>query len=453
MVQTSPNTTNQTETATSVDEQVEQLRRAGLSIQHILKQVETFPIPLQTELQNELGTLSTLSLKLSQRVLQIATFGFVSRGKSAVLNVLFSEPIFPVGPLNGETQWPRSVRWSPEGQASQEAALQIELIDTPGLDEIEGQGRAQMAQGIARTADLLLFVVAGPPTGLELAALKALRQAGRPLLLVVNKADLYPELDADQIYGRLDDPALQDILSPEDILLISAAPAPIEVRVEWPDGRITTDWEAPPTDIESLRSALLQLIHQEGLTLLTLNTLLQIQTVERDIADHVKEYEAKSSQSCMGQYARLKAVLIALCPFAVVDMGIGILADLLLIGSLVKLYRLPTHRYQVNQLWGQLLLSTVSLMLVEAGGPILFDLPFMGPVSTRFLPWLSLGFLQACVSLYGATQVGKQTQAYLINGYTWGPLGPSTMIKEMLNQLQPQALLYRLRQEWFEQLR
>lgn len=450
MVQTSPNITSTSETTASIDEQVEQLRRASLSIQHILKQVETFPIPLQTELQNQLGTLSSLTLKLNQGLLQIAVFGFVSRGKSAVLNALFSDPIFPVGPLNGETQWPRSVRWSP-GMTEQGAALHIELIDTPGLDEIEGQGRAQMAQEIARTADLILFIVAGPPTALELEALKELRQAGRPLLLVVNKADLYPNLDAAQIYARLDDPSLQQILSPPEILLTSAAPAPVEIRVEWPDGRTTTDWEAPPVDVESLRSALLQLIHQEGHTLLALNTLLQAQTVERDIADRVQTYEAKSSQACISQYARLKAILIALCPLAFVDVGIGILADLLLIGTLVKLYRLPTHRHHVNQLWSQLLLSTVSLILVEVSSPIIFDLTPTN-LSLGFLPWIGSGLLQACASLYGSTRVGKQTQVYLVNGYTWGPLGPSTLIKDILNQLQPQMILYRLRQEWSEQM-
>lgn len=436
---------------TSPREQVEFYQRAHFSIQQVIKQVETFPIPLQTELQNQLGMLSSLSLKLNQRLLQIATFGFVSRGKSAVLNALFAEPIFPVGPLNGETQWPRSVRWSP-GITGPDAlsTLQIELIDTPGLDEIEGQGRAQMAQEIARAADLILFIIAGPPTALELEALQDLRQAGRPLLIVVNKADLYPDLDAAKIYNRLVDPSLQQILSPQDILLTSAAPAPIEIRVEWPDGRFTTDWETPPANIESLRSALIKLIQEEGHTLLTLNTLLQVQSLGRDIAEHVQTFEAQSGQACIGQYARLKAILIAICPLAFLDVGIGMLTDLLLIGTLVKLYHLPTHRHQVDQLWGQILVSLASLILVEISTPTVWGLT--SQLSLSLLPWLSTGILQAGMSFYGAKRVGKQTQTYLINGYPWGPLGPSTLIKDILKQLQPQMVLYRLRPEVSAQL-
>ena len=425
---------------------MDRLRRASFSIQHILQQIENFPLPLQTELQNELGVLSCLSLKLKQGLLQIAAFGFVSRGKSAVLNALFSEPIFPVGPLNGETQWPRSIRWSPERAGQDSAsALQIELIDTPGLDEIEGQGRAQMAQEIAHAADLILFITAGVPTVLELAALKDLRQAGRPLLVIVNKADLYPDLDASQIYERLEDPSLQQILSPQEILLTSAAPAPVEIRVEWPDGRTKTDWEAPPANIESLRSALLQLIDQEGRTLLCLNTLLQAQKVEREIADRVRTYGAESGQACIWQYARAKAALIGICPLTFVDVGVGLFADLLLIGTLVKLYRLPTHRHQVNQLWGQILFSLVGLVLMEVSSTVIFD--YSSHFSLGLFPWLGTGILQACVSFYGATRVGKQTQAYLVNGYTWGPIGPSTMVKDILSQLQPHMILYRLRRE------
>lgn len=444
--QLDPPTTFENNTSTSA--QVGFRQRAHLSIQQVIQRVETFPVPLQTELQNQLGALSSLSLKLNQGILQIAAFGFVSRGKSAVLNALFAEPIFPVGPLNGETQWPRSVRWSPGATGPE--SIHIELMDTPGLDEIEGQGRAQMAQEIAQAADLILFIIAGPPTALELKALKDLRQSGRPLLIVVNKADLYPDLDAAKIYDRLAEPSLQQVLTPQDILLTSAAPAPVEVRVEWPDGRTTTEWETPPANIDPLRSALLQLVQQEGHTLLTLNTLLQAQRVERDIAEHVQTYEAPAGKACIGQYARLKAVAIAICPLAFLDVGIGILADLLLIGTLVKLYRLPTHRYQVNQLWGQILVSLTSLILVEMGTPTLLN--WTSHLSLGLLPWISTGIVQAGVSFYGAQRVGKQTQAYLVNGFTWGPLGPSTLVKDILRQLQPQRVLDRLKQELAAQL-
>ena len=101
----------------------------------------------------ELEALNSTLNKLDSNVIRIAAFGLVSRGKSAVLNALLGEKILQTGPLNGVTQWPRSVRWQPGGK------VLVELIDTPGLDEIEGESRADMAREVVHQADLILFVV------------------------------------------------------------------------------------------------------------------------------------------------------------------------------------------------------------------------------------------------------------------------------------------------------
>ena len=67
---------------------------------------------LEAALQSQLDILTSTSEKLEHNVIRIATFGLVSRGKSAVLNALLGQKILQTGPLNGVTQWPRSVRWS-----------------------------------------------------------------------------------------------------------------------------------------------------------------------------------------------------------------------------------------------------------------------------------------------------------------------------------------------------
>ena len=61
----------------------------------------------------ELELLTSTLNKLDYNVIRIAAFGLVSRGKSAVLNALLGQKILQTGPLNGVTQYPRSVRWTP----------------------------------------------------------------------------------------------------------------------------------------------------------------------------------------------------------------------------------------------------------------------------------------------------------------------------------------------------
>ena len=54
---------------------------------------------------------------------------------------------------------------------------------------------------------------------------------------------------------------------------------------------------------------------------------------------------------------------------------------------------------------------------------------------------------QAGIAGYGAYAVGQAAQVYLEQGCTWGQLGASTVIQEILNQVEPQTILYRLREE------
>ncbi|MEL6138355.1 MAG: Era-like GTP-binding protein, partial [Cyanobacteria bacterium J06628_6] len=205
----------------------------------------------QAAVKSGIDQLNGLMAKLDSTLIRVAVFGLVSRGKSAVLNALVGEKILETGPLNGVTQWPRSVYWQPTIDTDAgPALLKVELIDTPGLDEIEGAERSKVAQEVARQADLILFVVAGDITQTEYRALCELYATRKPLILVFNKTDLYPEVDKQSIYNNLQllwqqlqttDAADAATMLPEEgqvvdkIVMVAAEPAPVLVRAEWPD--------------------------------------------------------------------------------------------------------------------------------------------------------------------------------------------------------------------------
>ncbi len=400
-----------------------------------LSRYQQTPIELKAQIQPYLEILTALNHKLSQPLLQIAVFGLVSRGKSAVLNALFGEPLFPTGPLNGVTQWPRSVRWS----LAQAPEIQLELIDTPGLDEISGEARALMAQAIARCADLILFVTAGPPMPIELEALAELAQLSKPILWVVNKADLYPELNADTLYQSFTDKTLQAILSPPEIVLVAAAPAPIQVRHEWPDGRTSTEWENPPPQIEALRQTLLDLLNREGDYLLSLNVLLQVQATERQIVDTIAQHYTPALESAQWQLWGIKAALVGLNPWVFLDLLLGFLMDIAQVRQRLQRQNLPITSHNVSALWKTLAFSTGYLGLAEfmtSGLGNLFN-------ASEGSPWVAVG-TQGAMAFYSASLVGKSAQRYLIEGATWDSQGPSTVIQKMLTQLSPDMVVYRL---------
>ena len=439
------------------------LRQAMSWYSHLRNHRQSSSNPeLQALLKPDLEVLTSTLNKLDQDVIRIAAFGLVSRGKSAVLNALLGQRILQTGPLNGVTQWPRSIRWIP----SEKGKVQVELIDTPGLDEIEGQARAQMARDVARQADLILFVVAGDITRTEYQALCELRQAQKPLILVFNKIDLYPDQDRQAVYQNLQQMGagtpsgrrLQNLLSDDEIVMVAAEPAPLEVRVEWPDGQVTHEWETPPPQVDELKQKILSILNREGRSLLALNALIQAREAEAAIAHKTIELRQRQAEDLIWQYTKYKALAVGLNPIAFLDLLGGAVADLALIRSLARLYGLPMTSYEAAKILKTILFSSGGLLLGELGSSLLFGLGkstaaiASGENPTNLSAYAGAALTQAGIAGYGAYAVGQAAQVYLERGCTWGQLGASTVIQEILNQVEPNTILYRLRQELGRQL-
>jgi hypothetical protein len=426
---------------------------------------------LQSALREEVETLSENLQKLDQFVVRIAVFGLVSRGKSAVLNALMDEKVFETGPINGVTRQPRRVRWSPTGgfvaqdtaiAPQSSAKVQIELIDTPGLDEVDGQTRAEMAQDIAGKSDLILFVVSGDITRTEYRALCELRQTQKPLILVFNKIDLYPDQTRQAIYTNLQKlggrttggEQLEQLLTQDEIVMVAADPASIQMRIEYPDGRVSHEWETPPPEIDDLKYKILTILNREGRSLLALNALTQARAAETRIAEKVMDLRNAEAEELIWRFTRYKAIAIGLNPIAVLDVIGGVGSDLVMIRALANLYGLPMTRYEAGRLLQTILVSSGSLLAAEIGSGLLLGMgKSAAALATGVDASAGLGALastaiaQAGIAGYGSYSVGRAAQIYLERGCTWGDQGANTVIREILAQVDPNTIIYRLRQE------
>ena len=405
-----------------------------------------------------LGQLESLSTKLESRCLRVAVFGLVSRGKSAVINALVGEDMLETGPLHGVTRWPRSVYWQPDLEGDQ--PWQIELIDTPGLDEVGGDVRADMAQTVATQADLIVFVVAGDMTRLEYEALLALQRGQKPLLLVFNKIDLYPEVDRQAVYDTLkhlhnelgaDGPGTP--LAVDDVVMVAASPAAFKVRVEWPDGHTTEEWEPQPAQIEPLKSALLAIVTQDGPALVALNALRNARLIEGDMVGHMTRLHGDHADDTIWQFAKYKAAAVALNPIAGLDLLGGVVIDLVMIRTLARLYGFPITGHEAGRLWRAILKSSGTLLLSELGSGLLGAGKTTAALVTLVDSPSGIAALagamtaQASAAGYGSYTVGKAAQTYLEQGCTWGPEGVSATLAAILKDTDTSATLARLRHE------
>ncbi|MDJ0553565.1 MAG: GTP-binding protein [Microcoleaceae cyanobacterium MO_207.B10] len=461
-------TTKSTQT-TGSDRQQGQLhwKRARASLRRALNRYSTLrdvgkkitDPELPATLQTQLDLLKSNIDKLDQGVIRIAAFGLVSRGKSAVLNTLLGEKILETGPLNGVTQWPRSVRWTPNiyPNSSQPELIKVDLIDTPGLDEVAGEVRGEMAKEVSRQADLILFVVSGDITRTEYDALSELRKAKKPLILVFNKIDLYPETERQEIYQNLQQIAEnksenlidgtdgKDIYYVSEVIMVAAEPAPIPVRIEWPDGRVTHEWETPPPQIDDLRNTIIRILQREGRSLLALNSLLQAREAELTIANKTIKIKQDEADDLIWNFAKYKALAIAINPIAVIDVIGTTFVDLALIRFLARLYNLPMTSYEASKLWKIIMLSGGGMLLGDLGSNLVLGLGKVDIIS-----YAGVAITQASIAAYGTYAIGNAAKVYLERGCTWGPLGQDIVINDILTQVEPDTIIYSLQQELFK---
>jgi len=441
----------------AIDRYIPQLKMTQLNEQELGR---------QAAVKNGIDQLTTLMNKLDGSLLRVAVFGLVSRGKSAVINALMGETILETGPLNGVTKWPRSVYWVPADQQredSKKEPFKLELIDTPGLDEIEGEARSEMAEEVAQQADLILFVVSGDVTQTEYQALQQLYATKKPLLLVFNKVDLYPDTDRETVANNLqalwqkaeskaDLPPGARLV--DDIVMIAASPAPMQVRVEWPDGRVSEEWESPPAEIAPLKDALLKIVQEEGATLVALNALRQAGIIESKLSEETAELNQKNADELIWTYAKYKAIAVAFNPVAFLDLLGGISSDIVMIRALSQLYGFPMTRFEASKLWQSIIRSSGTLLLSEFGTNLLLGFGKSGAAIwsafesfSGFTAYASAMTAQAGAAGYGTYAVGQAARRYLQQGCTWGPTGVNTVMQNILTQAKADSTLERLQAE------
>ena len=405
---------------------------------------------LQVAVKDDLRILKAAAEKLEQQVIKIAAFGLVSRGKSTVINTLLGEKLLTTGPINGVTKWPKSIRWTPES-----GKIQIELIDTPGLDEIEGEARAEMAKEISQQSDLILFVVAGDITRTEYLALLELRKSQKPLILVFNKIDLYPEIDRQTIYHQLQqlsNETKKPLFTPDEIVMIAAEPQPIPIRIELPDGTIQEDLEYPPPQITALQEKILQILNREGKALLALNSLTQAKIAQKNIAHKTITIRKKEAEDIIWRYVKYKSLIVAINPIVFLDLISGLVTDLLMIRSLARLYGLPITSHEAGKLWQTIVKSLGGLFLGELFSNVMFGFTKTGVAINSlwenpagFTTLATTALTQGAIAGYGSYLVGKMAQTYLENGCTWGSTGVDTVIGEIIAQADDSSIIARLR--------
>ncbi len=221
-----------------------------------------------------------------------------------------------------------------------------------------------------------------------------------------------------------------------------------------PDGRVTYESETPLPQVDELKQSILNILNQEGRSLLALNALIQTRYASESIAHKTIDFRNRQAEDLIWQFTKYKALAVGLNPIPFLDIFGGAVTDLALIRSLARLYGLPVTSYEASKILKTILFSSGGLLLGELSSSFLLGLGkstagiTSGDSPTNITAFAGSAIAQAGIAGYGAYLVGKAAQVYLEKGCTWGQLGASTIIQEILSEVDKNTILYRLRQEF-----
>ncbi|MGA3311134.1 MAG: GTP-binding protein [Xanthobacteraceae bacterium] len=279
-------------------------------------------------IEKDMREIEDFAQKLENGRLEIAAFGEVGSGKSALLNALAGENIFAVSAEHGSTDKVAKTGFK---------NTKLVLVDTPGINEAAGELRGKLAEDTVRYTDLVLFVADGDLNSVEVAAFRQLSDLHKPIVLVVNKADLYGPAQIREISESI----LRKVgnrIGAADIVLAAAAPRESEREIHKADGTIEIVRFQPKPKIEALEARMLEVLDREGKAIIALNASL----FASDVSDRLKQLKqhvrGKEVARLIKYFMAGKALVVGANPVPVFDVLAGMASDALMVQRIGAIY-------------------------------------------------------------------------------------------------------------------
>jgi GTPase len=403
----------------------------------------TIPAAVRGELASHFARIEAMLDKLERGELHVAVFGRVSAGKSALGNALLGREAFAVGVLHGTTT---DAEHAMLDEAQHDGLV---LIDTPGINEFDGEARERLAFEVAEVSDLVVFVCDGDLTREELDALKTLAATQRPLLLALNKADRYgrDELDSLLQHLRL---RVAGLVRAEDVLAVAAHPAAQRVVEVDARGHEQVREQARIPDVAALRERLLAIAAREGKTLSAINAGLYAGRLTDQVSARIAQTRRVVAAKLIRQYCLAKGVAVALNPIPVADLLAAAGLDAAMVVQLSRVYGLPLTRAESGRL-----VAVISAQLAALMGAI-----WGMQLAASALKGMSAGLsvvvtaaAQGALGWYATVLIGRAAERYLIAGKSWGEAGAKRAVADIVASLDRDSILREAREEILKRLK
>lgn len=430
--------------ATETDDDQE-LWSALDAVRDAISQVERCEPQEREALLDDLRQLRDMAKKLRNGRVEIVVFGEISTGKSAMINALTGQDVAAVNVRGGWTKDVWHLDWEGAGYCLPGfEKSEVVLIDTPGLNEVGGAERGEMARQAAERADLILFVIDSDLNETEHTALAELAAFHKPIVLVVNKKDLYTPAQIDDLREAILGERTEGILADENIVFAAADPREVRYVIESADGSTREEWRKPKPDVEAVRERVLEILEAEGKGLIALSASMYAADRSDRVAALRVRMRNEAATRTVWTFAVTKATAVALNPMPVVDVAGGVAIDAAMVATLANVYGLQVTTNNAKEL---------ALSIGKAAG-----LVAIGEVATHLLAnalkAISFGAATPLTALpqgaaagYGSYIVGQAARYYFEHGASWGEKGAKSVVAEILKNTDKQSIIESLKGE------
>jgi GTP-binding protein Era len=409
---------------------------ADQQIQTLLTDTD-IPAAVRQELSGEFTEIEAISDKLQHSEIHIAAFGRVGSGKSSLLNALLGRVVFSTSPLHGETRMQQRSEWD---SASSDHVV---LIDTPGIDELEGEDREKLAKSVARVSDIVLMVCEGDLTETELKAVRSLAERKRPLLLVLNKSDRYSKPEIESLLAHLRK-RCEPFIAADNILSVCADPRPETlIRID-KDGKEEEVSRPRSADVSDLKARLWHILEKEGKTLAALNAALFTSELDARIAGKIVLARKTVAEKIIRNYCLAKGLAVAVNPIPAADLLAAAGTDIAMVIHLGKVYGFVLSRREASKLL--LTISAQMLLLMGAYWGVNMVSAAMKTISAGMSTALTAG-AQGALAWYATYVTGVAAESWFAKGKSWGSAGPRETINEILDSLDRDSILQSARSD------
>jgi len=395
------------------------------------------PEGVRESMASDYEAVQSMLDKLEHGHIHLSVFGRVSTGKSSLLNALIGKEAFTVSPLHGETRLSAIEQWDEVESGG------VYLIDTPGLDEAGGEERELLAREVTERSDLVIFVVDSDLTESELVSLKTLLRQGRPVIIALNKCDLFTTAERDRLLDSLR-ARTAGLVDPDHIIPVAAQPRPQTVIEKGADGAERESERPRPPQIDALRLKLWEVLDEEGKTLAALNASLFAADLSDQVGRRILAARKEIGDRLVRHYCVGKGVAVAFNPIPLADLFAAAFIDVGMVVHLSRVYDLPLSRREAGSLVGVIAAEsaaiTATVWAIHVGSSAL-------KLGTAGLSTVATAAAQGAVAYYSTLVVGRVAAEYLSRGKSWGESGPKRVVRRILDTLDRDTVLKDARRE------